>query len=53
MKNVKIVINATVANDTDLNALRQRVSDHLRKISSPVREDEGITTVGTVKISAG
>ena len=51
--NITIYVSATVTSDTDLTALRQRVADQLRQISNPVREDEGITTVNSVKVSTG
>lgn len=51
--NITISVSATVAEGTDLGELRQRVDDQLRKISNPVREDKGITTVNSVKISTG
>lgn len=50
MTRIKIEVDATVAEGTDLNKLRQRVADQLRRIGNPVREDEGITTVNHVQV---
>ncbi len=48
--NITISVSATVSEGTDLGELRQRVEDQLRKISNPVREDKGITTVKDTEI---
>lgn len=51
--NIKITVNAAVADGTDLQLLRQRVADQLRQISNPVREDQGITSVSSVIVDDG
>ena len=48
--NLTIVLNVSVTEDTDLKALQQRLADHVRLLSNPVRTDEGITTVQSVRI---
>lgn len=53
MENIKIIVTASVASGTDLNALRQRVADQLRKIANPVRDDQGITVVQHVVVTNG
>ena len=51
MKNAKIQINVSVTENTDLKSLRQRLAHHVRLLSNPVRTDQGITTVQSVKIN--
>lgn len=50
MKNMQISISVTVTDEVDIPKLRQRVADQIRKLSNPVREDEGITTINHVHI---
>ena len=51
MKNMQILIHVTVTEEVDVSELRQRVADQIRKLSNPVREDEGITTINHVQIT--
>lgn len=48
--NLTIVVNVSVTEGTDVKALEQRLADHMRKLSNPVRTDEGIKTVQSVRI---
>ena len=50
MENLKITVHVTVTSDTDRNDLKRRVFEQMRKLSNPVRTDEGITTVNHVYI---
>lgn len=47
--NVRIIINVTVTEDTNLTELRQRIADKMRELSNPLREDEGILVVNGVR----
>ena len=50
MYNINVNVQVTITDKTDLTALRQRIANKLRELANPVREDEGITTVNTVKL---
>jgi hypothetical protein len=50
MNDLTVVVNLSVTEETDLKALEQRIADHLSKLSNPVRTDEGITTIQSVKV---
>lgn len=47
--NVRVVISITITDNTDLKELRAKISEKLRELSNPVREDEGILTVNGVR----
>jgi len=47
---MKIVIDVSTTSKVDRNKLRQRIADQIRKLSNPVRDDEGILTVLNVRI---
>lgn len=49
--NVTVNINIRITEDTDLEKLRERIADQVRKLSNPVRTDEGITSVQSVRIN--
>lgn len=50
MTNVKLLVHVSVADDTNLNIMKQRFCDAIRTIVNPVRTDQGITTLNSVRI---
>ena len=49
--NVTVNISIRITEDTDLEKLRERIAGQVRKLSNPVRTDEGITSVQSVTLS--
>lgn len=50
MENITITINAAVTTDADRKALEKRIAEQIRLLANPVREDEGLTVIHSVKI---
>lgn len=50
MSIIKIIVSATVSPETNLTYLRERITDNIRLIANPVRDDEGIKVVHDVSI---
>jgi hypothetical protein len=49
MENVKIIIDLSVTENTNMHELCKEIADKLREIASPVRTDNGIATIHQVR----
>jgi hypothetical protein len=49
-QNIRIEVCVSVAKNTNLQQLKQKVADAIRTISNPVRTDPGILVLSNVKI---